>query len=211
LGSLRCKSMKAFVKVIHFSDGKSPKEVESLLKAQGFSRVKGTSVFEAEAADEGEGFAKVEKAHQALKGHGLMYEANVGKPPESSAVSAHSYKEKMAKWKDIGLDVDELADLLQYDTDRFKSRGMEMFRAQLDRVVAERDREIRETEAKERIERTREKIMSAMREEGGKTFHQLSSLSGVDEDILAQMLDEMTKKGQIVAKQSGRRVAFVAV
>jgi lambda repressor-like predicted transcriptional regulator len=203
--------MKAFVKIIHFSDGKSPKEVEALLKAQGFSRVKGTSVFEVEVADEVDGFAWIEKAHHALKGHGLMYEANIGKPPESSTASPHSYREKMAKWRDIGLDVDELADLLQYDADRFRSRGMEMFRAQLDRVVAERDREIRETEAKERIERAREKIMSAMREEGGKTFHQLSSLSGVDEEILAQMLDEMAKKGQIVARQSGRRVAFVAV
>jgi len=203
--------MKAFIKVIHFSDGKSPKEVEGILKAQGFSRAKGTSVFEAEAADEADGFVQIEKAHNALKGMGLMYEANVGKPPESGGVGGHGYKEKMVKWRDIGLDVDELADLLKYDSDRFKLRGMEMFRAQLDRIVAERDREIRETEAKERIERAREKIMSAVREEGGKTFHQLSSLSGVDEDILTQMLDEMTKKGQIVAKQSGRRVAFVAV
>lgn len=203
--------MKAFIKVIHFSDGKSPKEVEEVLEAKGFTRVKGTSIFEAETTDEAAGFAQIERAHHALKGMGLMYEANVGKPPESGGVSAHGYKEKLAKWRDIGLDVDELGDLLQYDAERFKLRGMEMFRAQLDRIVAERDREIRETEAKERIERAREKVMSAVREEGGKTFHQLSSLSGVDEDILTQMLDEMTKKGQIVAKQSGRRVAFMAV
>ncbi len=203
--------MKAFVKVIHLSDGKSPKEVEALLKAQGFTRVKGTSVFEATAFDEADGFSLIEKAHHALKGQGLMYEAHVGKPPEPSIVGAHGYKERMARWKDIGLDVAELSDLLQFDAERFKHRALDMFRAQIDRVVAERDREIRETEAKERIERSREKVMSAVREEGGKTFHQLSAMSGVEEDILAQMLDEMTKKGQVVAKQSGRRVVFVAV
>ena len=202
--------MKAFIKVIHFSDGRPPKEVEDILKGQGFSRIKSTNVFESEAKDEADGFAKIENAHQALKGMGLMYEANVGKPPEAAGHTSQGYKEKMAKWREIGLDVDELADLLQYDADRFRMRGLEMFRVQLDRIVAEREREIRETEAKERIERAREKILSAVREEGGKTFHQLSSLSGVDEDILTQMLDDMTKKGQIVARQSGRRVAFVA-
>jgi lambda repressor-like predicted transcriptional regulator len=203
--------MKAFIKVIHFSDGKSPKEVEGVLEASGFSRVKGTSIFEAETTDEAAGFSQIERAHHALKGSGLMYEASVGKPPESSGALAHGYKEKLAKWQDIGLDVDELADLLQYDAERFKLRGMEMFRAQLDRIVAEREREIRETEAKERIERAREKILSAVREEEGKTFQQLSKISGVDEDILTQMLDEMTKKGLIVARQSGRRVTFIAV
>jgi len=203
--------MKAFVKVIHFSDGRSPKEVEEILRHQGFHRIKGTSVFETEAVDEADGFAHIERAHHALKGMGLMYDANVGKPPETGTVSAHGYKEKLARWRDIGLDVDELADLLQYDADRFKMRATEMFRTQLDRIVAEREREIRETEAKERVERAREKVLAAVREEGGKTFQQLSSLSGVDEDVLTHMLDEMTKKGQIVARQSGRRVAFVAV
>jgi len=202
--------MKVFIKVIHFSDGRSPKEIEDILRGQGFARIKGTNVFESEAKDEHDGFVKIENAHKALKGMGLMYEANIGKPPEAADPTSQGYKEKIAKWRDIGLDVDELADLLQYDADRFRSRGIEMFRVQLDRVVAEREREIRETEAKERIERAREKILSAVREEGGKTFHQLSSLSGVDEDILTQMLDDMTRKGQIVARQSGRRVAFVA-
>lgn len=203
--------MKAFIRVIHFSDGKSPAEVEGALKTQGFARVKGTSIFEVEAKDEATGFALIEKAHHAIKGMGLMYEANVGKPPETGGAVAHGYKDRMSKWADIGLDVDELADLLQYDSGRFKVRGQEMFRAQLDRVAAEREREIRETEARERVERAREKIMSAVREEGGQTFQQLSALSGVDEDILTQMLDDMTKKGQITARQSGRRVAYIAV
>lgn len=202
--------MKASIKVIHFSDGKSPAEVESVMRAHGFARVKGTSIFEAEAADEAAGFAMFDKVHHALKGTGLMYEATVGKPLEASGSSSHGYKERMAKWKDIGLDIDELSDLLQYDTGRFKARGVEMFRTQLDRVAAEREREIRETEARERIERAREKILSAVKEEGGQTFQQLAVLASVDEDILTQMLDEMVRKGQILARQSGRRVAYIS-
>jgi len=203
--------MKAFVKVTHFSDGKSPAEVEAAMKAQGFSRVKGTSIFEAEVADEAEGHSRIDSLHRALKGTNLIYEPNVGRPPEPASAGAQGYKERMAKWKEIGLDTDELADLLQYDADRFRMRGLEMFRVQLDRVAAERQREIRETEARERIERAREKIFKAVKEPGGQTFQQLAAASGVDEEILTQMLDEMVKKGQIAARQSGRRVAYVAV
>jgi DNA-binding transcriptional ArsR family regulator len=202
--------MRAFIKVINSSDGNSPAEVEAAMKAQGFARVKGTNIFEAETTDEAAGLALIERAHRALKGMGLFYEANVGKPPEAGLSAPHGYKERLAKWRDIGLDVDELTDLLQYDPDRFKARGQEMFMAQLDRVAAEREREIRETEARERVERAREKILAALREEGGQTFQQLSALSGVDEDILTQMLDEMTQKGLVTARQSGRRVAYVA-
>jgi predicted transcriptional regulator len=202
--------MKAFVKVIHFSDGKAPAEVEAVMKAQGFARVKGTSIFEAEVADEAGGHAKIESLHHALKGMNLIYEPNIGRPPEAATAGAHGYKERMAKWKDIGLDTEELADLLQYDADRFRMRGLEMFRVQLDRVAAERQREIREAEARERIERARGKILNAVKEPGGQTFQQLAAAAGVDEEILTQMLDEMVKKGQIAARQSGRRVAYVA-
>jgi lambda repressor-like predicted transcriptional regulator len=203
--------MKAFVKFVYFSEGKSPAEVEGIMRNHGFTKVKGTSIFEAEASDEAEWGVQVEKLHKALKGQNLFYEPTIGKAPEPGIGPQLSYKERMAKWRDIGLDVDELSDLLQYDSERFKARGLEMMKVQLERVTAERDREIRETEARERIERAREKIMAAVRTEGGQTFQQLSSLAGVDEEILTQMLDDMVKKGKIVAKQSGRRVAYVAV
>lgn len=202
--------MKAFIKVIHSSEGRPPADVEAALKSLGFSKAKGTNIYEAEVADEAAGQARIEAAHHAFKGMVLIYEPSMGRPPEAVGVGGHGYRDRMAKWKEMGLDVDELADLLQYDADRFRARGLEMFRAQLDRVAAEREREIRETEARERIERGREKIMTAVNQEGGQTFHQLAALSGLDEEILTQMLDEMVRKGQIVARQSGRRVAYVA-
>jgi len=203
--------MKAFVKLVYFSDGRSPAEVEAIMKSHGFTKVKGTSIFEAEAKDEAAGSAHIEKLHHALKGLNLIYEPTVGKAPEQGPGQQLTYKERMAKWREIGLDTDELSDLLQYDSERFKARGLEMMKVQLERVTAEREREIRETEARERIERAREKITAAVRTEGGQTFQQLSSLAGVDEEILTQMLDDMVKKGKIIAKQSGRRVAYIAV
>lgn len=203
--------MKAFVKVIHFSDGRSPAEAEASMKGLGFERVKGSSVFEAEVLDEVAGAALIERMHAALRGTNLIYEPSLGRAPDPGMAAAGTYRERLAKWKDIGLDADELADLLKYDPDRFRARGLEMFRVQLDRAVAEREREIRETEARERLERARERIANAVKEPGGQTFQQLVALSGVDEEVLTHMLDEMVKKGQLAARQSGRRVAYLAV
>ena len=36
-------------------------------------------------------------------------------------------------------------------------------------------------------------------------------ITAIDEDTLTVMLDDMVKKGKIMARQSGRRVAYVAV
>ena len=203
--------MKAYVKVVYSSEGRSPKEAEELLRGFGFVRARGTNTFETEVPDEATGIERLEALHAGLKGQGFIYEPSVGRPLESLPGQQLGYKERMARWRDAGLDTEELQDLLQFDVERFKSRGLEMMRSQLDRVAVEREREIREAEAREKIERGREKIMSAVQSEGGQTIQQLMVITGVDEDILTQMLDELVKKGKIVARQSGRRVAFMGV
>jgi hypothetical protein len=100
-----------------------------------------------------------------------MYEANIGKPPESSAAGSHNYREKMAKWRDIGLDVDELADRLQYDADRFRSRGgcsVPGWTGSSPNGTGDQ-----ETEARSASRRPGE---DSVRDEGGRrrTFHRLS-------------------------------------
>ena len=203
--------MKAYIKVMHFSGGKSPSAVEAALKAQGFARVKGTSTFEAEVADEIAGIERLERVHQAFEGMSVAYTPTLGRPSEPMPETQTSYLDRLEKWRDVGLDVDELSELLQSDPGRFKSRGLEMMSAQLDRVIVDREKALKEKVDRERAERAREAILAAMQEEGGKTFHQLAALSNVDEETLTTMLDDLAKKGRIVARQSGRRVVYVAV
>jgi lambda repressor-like predicted transcriptional regulator len=203
--------MKAYIKVMHFSGGKSPIEVETALKGLGFARIKGTSTFETEVADEVAGIERLEKVHQAFEGMNVAYTPTLGRPSEQIPEQQISYLDRMAKWRGAGLDVDELSELLQSDKERFKSRGLEMMSAQLDRILIDREKTLRENEARERAEKARETILAAVRKEGGQTFHQLAALSNVDEDTLTTMLDDMVKKGKIVARQSGRRVAYLAV
>ena len=203
--------MKAYIKVMHFSGGKSPSAVELSLKDLGFAKVKGTSSFEAEVADEVAGIELLEKVHQAFEGMNVAYTPTLGRPSEPIPEQQMSYLDRLSKWRDAGLDVDELSELLQSDPERFKSRGLEMMSAQLERMIVEREKGLREKEARERAESAREMIMAAVRKEGGQTFHQLAALSNVDEETLTTMLDDMVKKGKIVARQSGRRVAYIAL
>jgi hypothetical protein len=203
--------MKAYIKVMHFSGGKSPIEVETTLKDLGFARVKGTSTFEAEVADDVAGIERLEKVHQAFEGMNVAYTPTLGRPSEQIPEQQISYLDRIAKWRDAGLDVDELSVLLQNDPGSFKSRALEMMSAQLDRVLIDREKALRENEARARAEKAIEMILAAVHKEGGQTFHQLAALSNVDEDMLTAMLDDMVKKGKIVARQSGRRVAYVAV
>jgi hypothetical protein len=202
--------MKIFVRIEFVSDGRPPSEVEENLGKVGFVQVKGTNTFETEVPDEHAGKAKLDEMHSALRGMGVIYEPSLGRPSEVLPGQSMGYQERLSRWKEVGIDSDELLELLQYDVERFKARGLEMMRAQLERIALEREREIREGEAKDRIEKARERIIASAKEEGGRTIQQLMEVTGLDEEILTQMLDDLVKKGKLTATQSGRRVAFVA-
>jgi len=202
--------MKAYVKVEFSSEGKSPSEVEKIFTESGFQKAKGTSVFEAEVADETELNIKLGKLHEALKNSGVMYVPSLGKPPEGMQVFPASYQGRLEKWREIGADVGELAGLLETDVERFKERALEMAKAQVEKIAADREKELSEVEAKERIEKARDRIVESAKTEGGQTFHQLASAVGIDEEILSQMIDELVEKGKIKAEQRGRRVVYVA-
>ena len=203
--------MKAYVRLVHTSEGKSPREAEELLKELGFVRIKGTNTLAADVADESAARDKLEHLHQALRGQGVIYEPSIGRPLEDLPGQHTGYSEVMTKWKEIGLDTDELSSLLNQDPERFKARGMEMSRAQLEKVAQERETEVREAQEKERMESGKAKLLEALNAEGGQTIHRLAAISGLDDDTVTQMVDELVKTKKVIARQSGRRVTFVAV
>jgi predicted HTH transcriptional regulator len=121
-----------------------------------------------------------------------------------------SYQGRLDKWREIGANVDELAALLETDVERFKERALEMAKAQMENIAADREKELSEVEAKARVEKARDRIVESAKAEGGQTFHQLASAVGIDEEILSQMIDELVEKGKIKAEQRGRRVVYIA-
>lgn len=202
--------MKAYVKVEYNSEGKSPSEVEKIFAENGFQKTKGTAVFETDVSDEIELDIKLGKLHEALKHSGVMYIPSFGKPPEGMQTLPSSYQGRLDKWREIGANVDELAALLETDVERFKERALEMAKAQMENIAADREKELSEVEAKARVEKARDRIVESAKAEGGQTFHQLASAVGIDEEILSQMIDELVEKGKIKAEQRGRRVVYIA-
>ncbi|MGD0056584.1 MAG: hypothetical protein ABSB83_01860 [Methanomassiliicoccales archaeon] len=202
--------MKAYVKVEYSSEGKSPSEVEKTFTENGFQRAKGTAVFETDVADETELDIKLGRLHETLKRSGVMYVPSLGKSPESMQVLPASYQGRLEKWREIGADVDELGGLLETDVERFRARAIEMAKVQVDKIAADREKELSDVEASERIGKARDRIVESAKVEGGQTFHQLASAVGIDEEMLSQMIDELVEKGKIKAEQRGRRVVYVA-
>lgn len=202
--------MKAYVRVEYSSEGKSPKEVEKAFIENGFQKAKGSAVFETEVADETEFDIKLGRLHEALKHSGVMYAPSFGKPPEGMQALPASYQGRLEKWREIGADVGELGSLLETDVERFKARAIEMAKDQAEKIAADREKELSEVEAKERIDKARDRIVESAKVEGGQTFHQLASAVGIDEEVLSQMIDELVEKGKIKAEQRGRRVVYVA-
>jgi hypothetical protein len=202
--------MKAYIKVVYSSDGKSPANVEGILNDHGFHKVKGQQAYEAEVT-EADHSANLESLHAALKGTGARYMLTSGKPFEGPSVTVPSCGDRLEKWRDTGIDVDELFHLLESDTGKFRQRAAEMTAIQFERVAAEREKELRDIEAIKKAEAVKKHAIELMTSRDGHTFTELVKDSGMEEEDLQQMLLALVENGKIKAAQRGRHVVYVAV
>jgi len=200
--------MKAYIKVIYSSEGASPDEVEKAFKDSGFLRLKGSSVFEIEVVEESELTEKMSNLHDALRGLEVRYMPSIQVPEEVPSSDVPGYRQRLEKWRAIGIDVDELMEILERDVDEFRERSREIWAAQIDRIADDREKEVAELDAKRKLEQAREGILREVEMEG-KTFHELLSIIDIDTDILSDMLDDLVEKGKIRAEQKGRQVVFI--
>jgi hypothetical protein len=202
--------MKAYIKVIYSSEGMSPAQIEGIFNDHGFHKLNGQQAFETEVADANDYQAKLASLHPALKGTGVRYMLTSGKPFEGGAAGP-SCRERLEKWRDTGIDVDELADLLESDTVNFRKRAMEMAAIQFERIAIEKEKEIKEKEAKEKAEGIKKRAVDMLTSKEGHTFVELVKISGMEEDELKSMLLDLVEKGKLKAEQRGRHVVYVAL
>lgn len=200
--------MKAYIKVIYSSEGASPSEVENALKQCGFRSLRGSSVFEMDIEDEMDYSGKLDLLHNTLKGLEVRYMVSTKVPEEVPRQEVPGYRERLEKWRALGIDVDELLTILERDVEEFRQKAKEILATHVDRIADERLRELQEEEARRKLEEAREGILEAIKS-GGKSFHELSQLIQIDVEILSEILDEMIEKGLIRPEQQGRKVLFV--
>ena len=202
--------MKAYIKVIYSSEGVSPAKVEGIFNDHGFHKVNGQQAFEAEVADAQDYQVKLEAIHPALRGTGIRYMLTSGKPFEGAGAGP-SCRERLERWRDTGIDVDELTDLLENDLANFRRRAAEMTAIQFERIAAEKEKEQQEKLVREKAEAIRKRAVELLTSSEGHTFMELVKASGMEEDDLQQMLLDFVEKGKIKAEQKGRHVVYVAL
>ncbi len=203
--------MKAYIKVVYSSEGMSPARVEGIFNDHGFHKMSGQQAFEVEVADAADFEVKLGVLHPALKGTGIRYMITGGKTFDVTTGPGPSCRERLEKWRDTGIDVDELADLLEKDVGNFRRRAAEMTTIQFERIAAEKEKELREKEAKEKVEAIKKHAIELLTSKDGHTFIELVKASGMEEEDLQQMLLDFVEKGKIKAEQRGRHVVYVAL
>jgi len=200
--------MRAYIKVVYSSEGASPAEVERALIDYGFHRMRGSSVYDAEVSDESDLIDRLNRIHGALRGLGVTYAPSIQLLEEAVRSEIYSYRERLEKWRPMGVDVDALETVLESDPEEFRRQAKEIMSVQIDRIADERTKEAQEQEAKRQLEDARETILHQVGE-GGKTFHDLVKAIDMDADVVSDILDDLVDKGRIRAEQQGRKVVFV--
>lgn len=209
--------MKAYIRVIYSSEGRSPAEVAKIMKDLGFHKVKGQPLFEGEVADDAALDQMMEQLHIALKGMEVRYIPTLLGMEGAPA----NLKDMMRAWKDMGWDVDRLKSLLETDPPKFRHEVMGLMKAEVDEVVSQREKELAELEQKhqielqereerERAEKQAKHIQDLLAQEGGVTFHQLHDDTKLDSEELGELIKDMVDKGSVRALQRGRRVVYIS-
>jgi len=200
--------MKAYIQVIYSSEGASPDEVEKAFKDTGFLRLKGSSIYEIDVVEDSELTGRLGKLHDALRGLEVRYMPSIQVPEGVLSSDVPGFRQRLEMWRAVGVDVDELLEVLERDVEEFRECARGIWTTQIDRIADDKEREAAEFDAKRKLEQAREGILSEVETEG-KTFHELLSAIDIETGILSEMLDDLVDKGRIRAEQRGRQVVFV--
>jgi hypothetical protein len=216
------RAMKAYIRVMYSSEGRSPAEVFQIMKNLGFHKVKGQPMFEGEVADDPQLNEKLEELHLALKGMELRYLPSLGAPSDDSGNVVCDPHESLKAWGALGIDVNELSLLLETDVQKFRHRAMTLMKEHIEAIVAARERQLEEARKahedklmamaeKERVDKQAESIQQLLAQEGGVNFHELHGAIKIDADELTELLHDMIDSGKVKAEQKGRRVVYSSV
>jgi len=214
--------MKAYVRVMYSSEGRSPSEVFQIMRNLGFHKVKGQPLFEGEMADEPQLNEKLEEMHVALKGMEVRYFPSLGAQSDEAGNVVCDPNSALQAWRGLGIDITELSSLLDSDVSKFRLKAMGVMKDQIDAIAQAKERELEEARLareaeliaqaeKERVAKQMESIRELLSQEGGVNFNQLHDAIGMEAEELTDMLNNMIDAGKVKAEQKGRRVVYSSV
>lgn len=205
---------KIYLKIVLSSEGEPPKRILERMKKVGALPLVGDLDFELELGPDEKLFDKLDKVHRALKGSRVRYTvttlADSSRPLEGdkearsvaplvelkpSDVKRSVYREKLDRWREMGLDVSELEALLEEDIDHFKEASKEFLKVHLNHTSVVSDKHPPENQVDGEV--------LALLTEEGKTIETLATASGYTEDQVTLSLGRLISSGS--AKRSSMK------
>ena len=205
--------IKIFIKVELSSEGESPKEVVERMRPIGATPLVGDFDFELNLGDDERLFDKLEAVHHALRGSSVRYSVTTRTDVEDTGDGKRNhvtpivdqkatelkrklYRAKLDRWRELGLDVEELDRLLDEDMDRFKALSKDFLKTHLDKLSVVKD--------KRPTENLIDGEVLSLLDEQGKTLPDIMSLTGYSEDQVTLCLGRLISAGSTTTEKRGQ-------
>lgn len=204
---------KIYLKIILSSEGEPPKRLIERMKQVGALPLVGDFDFEVELSPDERLFDKLDKVHRALKGSRVRYTvttlADARRPLEGDAatrsvaplvdlkpseVKKSIYREKLERWKEMGLDVSELEAQLDEDVNGFKEASKEFLKIHLNNMSVVKDQHPTENQLDGEV--------LALLTEEGKTIETIAEATGRSEELVTLSL------GRLISSGSAKRTSM---
>jgi hypothetical protein len=213
---------KIYVKLILSSEGESPKRIVERMKRIGALPLVGDFDFELELSPDERLFDKLDTIHKALKGSRVRYtvttQAEAIKPLEGGTstrsvsqlnglkpadMKKAVYIQKLDRWREMGLDVSELEEVLDADMSLFKEASKEFLRTHLNSMSVVSDKHPPEIQLDGEV--------LALLNEEGKTIAGLAKTTGHSEEQVTLSLGRLISSGSATLTGSGKGETYVLV
>jgi lambda repressor-like predicted transcriptional regulator len=197
---------KIYVKLVLSSEGETPKRIVERMKRVGALPLVGDFDFELDLTPDERLFDKLDTIHKALKGSRVHYTvttlAEASRPLEGDSASRPIapledlkpaenkralYRKKLDRWREMGLDVSELEELLDSDMIHFKEASKDFLRTHLNNMSVVRD--------KHPSENLLDGEVLALLDDNGRTIEELSKSTGYSEDQVTLSLGRLISSG----------------
>ncbi len=206
---------KIYVKIMLSSEGESPKRLVERMKRVDALPLVGDFDFEVKLNPDERLFDKLDAIHHALKGARVRYTvttlADVSRPLEGDSAARpvaplldlkppemkkDIYREKIGRWREMGLDVKELETLLENDPEHFKEVSKEFLRTHLNNISVVRDKHPPENQLDGEV--------LALLGETGKTIDDLAKATGYSEEQVTLSLGRLISSGSATRSEDGK-------
>ncbi len=213
---------KIYVKILLSSEGETPKRLVERMKRVGALPLVGDFDFEVKLNPDERLFDKLDAIHHALKGARVRYTvttlADVSRPLEGDSAARpvaplidlkppemkkDIYKEKIGRWREMGLDVKELETLLESDPEHFKEFSKEFLRTHLNNISVVRDKHPPENQLDGEV--------LALLGETGKTIDDIAKATGYSEEQVTLSLGRLISSGSATRSENGELEKYCLV